>query len=304
MASLFSRRRNASGFTLVELLVVIAIIGVLIALLLPAVQQAREAARRMQCSNNMKQLGLGMHNYHDTFKVFPHGMNGTIQNAGLDAPLEMSWMPLILPFIEQKNLHDSFNFNIKTSTCCGAWPEYTAVVPTLLCPSDPAGVKNSQQGFHGNYVMCNGDTTFNPAGDADGVKRNGMFFARSKITFASVIDGTSNTILASELLINPDTSSHDLRGRYYNGREGSTFFTTLFPPNTSIGDTHIYCINKLPSLPCTAGSEYKLSARSQHPGGVMIALADASVTFAPETVDLDTWHRLGARNDGLVVGPF
>ena len=293
------------AFTLVELLVVIAIIGVLIALLLPAVQQAREAARRMSCSNHMKQVALGMHNYHDTFQTFPQGMNGTMQDATLDKPAEMSWMPLILPFIEQKSLHDSFNFKITTSTCCGAWPTWTTVVSTLLCPSDPAGVKNTQQGFHGNYVLCLGNTIYNPSTDVDGTNRNGMFFARSRIGFKSVTDGSSNTLMAGELLINPNTSSgHDLRGRYYNGREGSVLFTALYPPNTTIGDTHPYCINSPPTLPCTSGSEYKLSLRSHHPGGVTVALGDGSCRFVPETINLDVWQRLGARNDGLVVGEY
>ncbi|PQO44863.1 DUF1559 domain-containing protein [Blastopirellula marina] len=293
------------AFTLVELLVVIAIIGVLVALLLPAVQQAREAARRMQCTNHLKQLALAMHNYHDTFQVFPQGMNGTMQNGYVDNPQEMTWMPLVLPFLEQGALHDSFDFTITTSTCCGAWPTYDTVVPTLLCPSDPAGVKNTQQGFHGNYVLCLGDTLYNPSTDPGGTNRNGMFFPRSRTKFTNMQDGTSNTLMAGELLINPDTSSgHDLRGRYFNGREGSSLFTTLYPPNTTVGDTHPYCINSPPHLPCTAGSEYKFSSRSQHPGGVMVAMGDASCRFVAETINLKTWHYLGARNDGQTIGEF
>ncbi|MCR9118940.1 MAG: DUF1559 domain-containing protein [bacterium] len=276
------------------------------ALLLPAVQAAREAARRTQCTNNLKQLGLAMHNYHDVNRKFPKGMNGTIANAKADTPHEMSWMPLILPYIEQNNLYETLNFSITTSTCCGAWPTYDTVIDSLLCPSDPTGVKNTQQGFHGNYVVCNGDTVFNPTSDTNGTSRNGVFFPRSETRFASITDGSSNTLLTAELLINPDTSGgqHDLRGRYYNAREGSTFFSTLHPPNTTVGDTHTYCRDAGPWMPCIAGSQYVISSRSHHPTGVNVGLADGSIRFVAETINLTTWHNLGARNDGATLGDF
>ena len=128
------------GFTLVELLVVIAIIGILIALLLPAVQAAREAARRTQCTNNLKQFGLGMHNYHDTYKTFPYGHDNTGRRV--------TWFPLILPFIEQQALHDEFDW-VANSWFGAQAPACNRDVPGARCPSDPGGLK-LQQGFHGN----------------------------------------------------------------------------------------------------------------------------------------------------------
>ena len=199
--------RKQRAFTLVELLVVIAIIGILIALLLPAVQAAREAARRSQCSNHLKQFGLGMHNYHDTYKMFPAGIN--------ECQPRISWFPQFLPFIEQGPLFDQMDFDTQNYICCGGWPNavINATVPTALCPSDPQAGTKLQQGFHGNYVGCAGSTEFNAAGTGGDCcgglndRLNGMFFGRSQIKFASVIDGTSNTVMFSEILINSDTST-------------------------------------------------------------------------------------------------
>src|SRR5438093_341312 len=149
---LFSQanRRRRDAFTLVELLVVIAIIGVLVALLLPAVQAAREASRRSKCTNNSKQLGLALHNYHDVFKVFPinyaqsaQGFNGPSGNSGDNDSRQCSWMALILPYIEQSNLYNSINWNLGMKDAGGRPTSNVAiaqtVVPVFRCPSDSSG---------------------------------------------------------------------------------------------------------------------------------------------------------------------
>ncbi|MDP6554755.1 MAG: DUF1559 domain-containing protein, partial [Pirellulaceae bacterium] len=160
--------RKTRGFTLVELLVVIAIIGILVALLLPAVQAAREAARRMSCSNNLKQIGIALHNYHDTYKTFPPdaiwwggnrktGLSRTTNNAGVSGgQRNYTWIALILPFMEQQPLHDRIDFKVPgLRQNIGNNTELQSVVlPAFLCPSDPtygdkpqAGDSTSPQGF-------------------------------------------------------------------------------------------------------------------------------------------------------------
>ena len=314
-----------SAFTLIELLVVITIIGILIGLLLPAVQAAREAARRMKCENSLKQVTLAMHNFHVTHQFFPIGMSGHMAD-GYDGsrpgrpPLtgEMSWFPFILPNIEQQALFDSIPDNTWTnqrSECCGLWPKWYTVVSTMMCPSDSANPKVrclpgtpgktpdgiDTQGFHGNYVMCSGDTIYNPATDTKGLKLNGLFFPKSQISFAKIFDGASNTLMASELILSPDVTTHDVRGRYYNNREGSCLFSTLYPPNTPIGDVRPWCQDLPGYAPCGPGSDYIQSARSYHPGGVNAARADGSVHFISNSIDSETFHRLGNRRDGLPV---
>ena len=139
--------RGRRGFTLIELLVVIAIIAILIALLLPAVQQAREAARRSQCKNNLKQLGLALHNYHDTFQVFPFGMinptNGDLPGSPRPPTDNTGWYPMILPYIEQGALYNAFMEEQQNSARTGAiyWSRKESIVTMMMCPSDPAGPK-------------------------------------------------------------------------------------------------------------------------------------------------------------------
>jgi len=297
-------RGSRRGFTLVELLVVIAIIGVLVALLLPAVQQAREAARRMQCSNQMKQFSLGMHNYHDTYRRFPAGAN-SVQTR-------ITWFPQFLPFIEQGPLYDQMDFNVGGSVCCGAWPTpiINSVVATALCPSDPSAGEKFQQGFHGNYVGAAGSTPYTGPGTGTpmvgvGDNLNGMFYPHSKTKMASLLDGTSNTLMFSEVLVNLDVSWHDVRGRYYNNDGGGCFFSAFNPPNSSVGDRpSVYCIEKLPHMPCASGGDHVVSARSLHPGGVMVGLADGSVRLAADTIDLITWQSLGSRESGFPIGSW
>jgi prepilin-type N-terminal cleavage/methylation domain-containing protein len=186
--------RTRSAFTLVELLVVIAIIGVLVALLLPAVQYAREAANRMSCSNNLKQIGLAMHNYHDVHRRLPPGWIGTTDDPA--APTGWGWASMILPQIEQGPLYDRIDFNVPVAHAANA-DERTVVIASYLCPSDGGEDRWEHGGIEfarSNYVASFGTFETEEA-PANG---DGVFFRLSKTKFASITDGLSNTLLVGE----------------------------------------------------------------------------------------------------------
>ena len=305
--------RRPRGFTLVELLVVIAIIGILVALLLPAIQAAREAARRSQCSNNMKQLGIALHNYHDTHSVFPPGVIANTLNAGTTPPSSMSWMPLLLPFMEQTALYEELRPWMVTRASAG-WPSalMNTVIPPLMCPSDPAAPKTGvvhgeganplvdvppdyNDGFSGNYLLCNGSEQVTAA---NATAMNGMFFYRSRVRMAMVRDGTANTVMGAEIITLPELAGQrDWRGRYYRADHLSSIFSTTLPPNSTIADWTRVCQAGNPSYaPCfTSVDPQYLLARSYHPGGVQVTLADASVRFVANTINTATWQALGTR---------
>ncbi|MGY8767032.1 MAG: DUF1559 family PulG-like putative transporter [Pirellulales bacterium] len=304
-----SKRR---GFTLVELLVVIAIIGILIALLLPAVQQAREAARRISCTNQMKQLGLAMHNYHDTFGLFPMATNCNIgaPDPGYSGNKRFSWFHQILPFVEQSALQERFQTKIDANQGLWGSAEARIIVEGFSCPSDPNAKKTEMQGFHGNYQVCNGDTH---TGGGAGQQR-GMFYPRNDTDFADITDGTSNTAMVGEIRIQKDNlpasgpgnvvcgGGHDLRGRYNNPYHGNVFFTTMRGPNTKVGDVNQYCNGtvKVPCRQCSTPNN-ETHTRSWHPGGAIITLADASVQFIPDTIDAITFQAIGTKGEGEIV---
>jgi len=319
--------RKRRGFTLIELLVVIAIIAILIGLLLPAVQKVREAAARAQCQNNFKQFGLAMHNYHDANKRFPQGQHNYIA-TDLNPQTESSWNRAcwwhdILPYIEQDNLYKLIHaymnstpkppyitFAVNNAGGARSEPGRNSVVSVSTCPSDPNGPKNktvggNEQGFHGNYVACGGSNFFNPAGDTLGANLNGMFYPQSQTKMTSVSDGTSNTLMIGEIIVSPDTGAHDLRGRYYNSWQGNVLFSTLYPPNTTVGDRSSYCNNRL-EAPCQglSASNVIQSARSGHSGGVNVGMADGSVRFISNNVNLATYNALGTRALQEVLGDF
>jgi prepilin-type N-terminal cleavage/methylation domain-containing protein len=306
-------RHSRRGFTLIELLVVIAIIAVLIALLLPAVQQAREAARRTQCKNNLKQLGLAMHNYHDTSNTFPPGQ---LQPIGQDhSPRKGTdrscWMQQILPFIDQAPLYNSFAPLMSSGTWAASWPKIDSVIPGLMCPTDPANPKQiapntPNQGFFGNYLACSGSQPFGTTGgglSSNGI--DGMFYAYSSTRIRDLTDGTSNTLMASEILLTKDTSAYDIRGAYYNTWDGNSLVTTALPPNTTVGDRTETnnCING-PRTPCATSGVNVLYARSHHTGGVQGVMGDGAVRFISENIDASVFRALGSRAKGEITGEF
>eukprot|EP00475_Leptophrys_vorax_P003448 TRINITY_DN12047_c0_g1_i1.p1 TRINITY_DN12047_c0_g1~~TRINITY_DN12047_c0_g1_i1.p1 ORF type:complete len:244 (-),score=19.27 TRINITY_DN12047_c0_g1_i1:451-1107(-) len=197
------RPARSRGFTLIELLVVIAIIAVLIALLLPAVQQAREAARRTQCKNNLKQFALALHNYHDTFTLFPRAVNGSIYDGQGDGWRSYSAQAMMLPYIDQAPLYNQINFS--ANACCdnGGGPANNDAVMgkikigAFVCPSSevPGNITAPN-----SYAVCNGSNTGFDADQNQG-QQNGMFNRYQLVRMGDCTDGTSNTIFASEILM-------------------------------------------------------------------------------------------------------
>lgn len=309
-------RPQSLGFTLVELLVVIAIIGILIALLLPAVQAAREAARRSQCTNQLKQLGLAMHNYHDVHKVFPYAY----RDESNTTHRRDCWYHRILPFIEQAPYYAQY----ETYAADYVFSPYTPksiqgiVVNTMVCPSDPSGPGmgggGSLDGFQGNYAVCAGGGTGTTTIDMNICKSDpgGLFGALSKFGLRDCLDGTSNQLLASEGIVRGNAVSAwgELGGYWGGAPHGSYGFSSAEPPNTTVADRVYSCKSTTwPKAPCENGNANGLTgrwnfARSYHPGGVNAVLADGSVRFVSETVDRVTWRYAGIRDDGNVLKEF
>lgn len=291
-------RRNNTAFTLVELLVVIAIIGVLVGLLLPAVQQAREAARRMSCSNNLKQIGLAMHNYHDTHNRFPPGTHSCCWGT---------WQPLILPFVEQENVSRLY---VDWGNSAGARyshapnrPVTTNRFATFSCPSDTDNAPFSSITNH-NYAVNYGNTGYRQQSDLFGVIFGEAPFApnpNDKLGFKTMTDGTSNTLLVSEVR---QGQGRDLRGFTWWG--DATGFTAYLAPNSPLPDriyNDYYC-NPVPGMPCaesTADNPTMFASRSRHTGGVNSALGDGSVRFTSDSVNLIVWRAMSTAQGQEVV---
>ncbi|WZO98591.1 DUF1559 domain-containing protein [Isosphaeraceae bacterium EP7] len=322
--------RRVRGFTLIELLVVISIIAVLIALLLPAVQSAREAARRMQCTNNLKQIGLAMHNYHSSQDAFPIGRTG----LGFSYPNcpnanRRTWAFSILPYLEQANVFQTINFTLNFYE----WENATVMrvrIGAFNCPSDPGATitlsASTPQTIrsNGNYMVNWGNTNWYQDMVVSGVATNPFstpeqpllvqyqaapFTANKANGISSMVDGTSNTVMMSEVIccqpkgdLNSDT---DHRGDIWNDDQNCSAFNTFTAPNSLIPDyVPGYCVGKdlKPSNPhCLNKDPGYTAARSYHPGGVSTLLCDGSVRFIKSTISLQTWRAIGSMSGGETV---
>ncbi len=309
------------AFTLIELLVVIAIIGILIALLLPAVQSAREAARRIQCINNLKQIGLAMHNYHDSRKTFPVGSFGCCWG---------SWLVAILPYVEQQPLYQQYDQNgkwdIPDNSYRYAGSRNLAVTKQRLacytCPSDTPSEDDNWSGITShNYGVNYGNTGFvnrsyiGPDADAE-ANVSGVLFRGAPFTIgdstkrqqafgiASITDGTSRTLMVAELV---QGHGHDLRG--FSWWAFGSGFMAYLAPNTNEPDVMqdaTYCNSTHPrNPPCigphTQSMPMTWAARSRHPGGVGAAMCDGSVDFFSENIDINVWRAMSTSQGGETV---
>lgn len=284
-------KRTSNAFTLVELLVVIAIIGMLVGLLLPAVQAARSAARKMQCSNNLKQIGLANHNYENSHGVFPismgwygNGMNGK------------GWIVAVLPHLEQQALFDQFEPRFGGAMNAGSGildPDCLDALKTPLqvirCPSDALSAKTATnqyqttpnesaltnyKGVEGTNIACR-----------NGPNCEGIFYYSTYLeprTIASIRDGTSNTFLIGEDV--PAQNNHSA-AYYANG----DYSTTEFP------------LNSFYDPPAPNNWPLVMTFRSQHAGGAHFCMADSSVQFISETIDFSLYQALSTRAGHEVV---
>ncbi|MEW4454683.1 DUF1559 domain-containing protein [Bremerella sp. JC817] len=310
-----------SGFTLVELLVVIAIIGVLIALLLPAVQQAREAARRMQCTNNLKQLGLALHNHHDTYGQFPPGYK--FPSGFTDGDPTWGWGAFILPFIEQVTVYDALDPQNQTlATAIADTANDLKVLQTPLsafrCPTDTGPKLNDQRKLDdqatavSNYL---GSNSSDLACRNDGIPgtnygADGIFWENSECRFKDITDGTSNTVAIGERCWQMNRKNGTGKANYYAGNiygvEGR-----LVTGGSPISTLTLYSVvgGTVRALNYARNDAYESSSYSSlHPGGVQFVFCDGSVQFIPDTVQFDADNTpdtvlelLVSRNDGQPV---
>lgn len=319
--SLFSRqwghqrvaRRIRAAFTLVELLTVVAIIGVLIGLLLPAVQAAREAARRTSCTNNLKQLGLAVHGHHNALKFVPPGF----QSYGRSGPSDYSWRDgfgvgwnvFLFPFMEQQAVFDGFVTALKTKNASyvlytpiavgdirwdqGGNAVYKTILTDVICPSDtlpqlnPHAGKSDDNWPKSNYLGMAGNDALHSRWQDGGLEYDyegsGMFFPNSQVRFRHVTDGLSNTLLFAEQSGNQSSTWCGVRfGKYLD-----------FVLKSSHDDWP-YRINS----PASHSHAIRNAVRSNHPGGAMFCLADGSVVFLNETIAPALYDDLGTRAGG------
>lgn len=300
------------AFTLIELLVVIAIIAILVAILLPAVQQAREAARRSQCKNNLKQLGLALHNYAGVFGVFPPAVafgNGQLyQDTNA-----ISWPARLFPYLDQAAIYDQIDWSCRDGA--GGWGASGCTmnrdvggtdVALLLCPSDP--ISRPLNDFAPmNYVASTGsEITFDNG--------RSVLFKNSRTKFRDILDGASNTVVLSEVYGreaffelaggNPpacpgsSTTSDTNRGASWLRGDGIRFwsFNTVLPPNTTDRECGIFA-SGAPNDPQTG----IFAARSRHIGGVQALLCDGSVRFFSDAIEIQTWRDLCDKSDGNLL---
>ncbi len=337
-------RVERRGFTLIELLVVIAIIAILIALLLPAVQQAREAARRSQCKNNMKQIGLALHNYHDVFSTLPLGGRtgrAAPSPAAQNDHFGSNWRAALLPYIDQAPAYNIINFETG-----GFWAHIssfqtilrTLVVPVYNCPSSPHGMHNEADlpaAANGSmvidYVGISGATP-DPALRAtvcSGTLGSGVWCDNGLLTLGRSLrmrdctDGTSNTIVVAEQ--SGQVNGKEISANYLGGWFGMASNTTNgslnnWPANVRPGDlascngypggttTIAHPPNSYwtttPPSNASTGGKFNTIVNSFHVGGIHVLLTDGAVRFVSENIDMGTLRLLAVRDDGNIIGEF
>ncbi|MFM9196104.1 MAG: DUF1559 domain-containing protein [Planctomycetia bacterium] len=322
---IMSRRRpihrQHQGFTLVELLVVIAIIGTLVGLLLPAVQAVRESARRSTCGNNLKQLALAVHAYHDARRRLPPGQGNRLGDNSITVDLGMpvlttnnnyreAWQQYILEYIEQKRESDFWKRN-RSSGGIWTWSVNQNRIEVFGCPSDPQRSKISTstanptlpEGISTTYAGNAGTTNFGVNGGGAGL--DGVLVPGNAFSFKDVTDGLGETLLFAEVVLGPDAgatdqwNAGDRRGRVWNPTVGETLFSTERQPNTRSSDRMFGCHTSFAPAPCSAvnsvssGTGYVQYSRSHHAGGVTAALCDGAVRFV--TDGAAGWNAAGSR---------
>jgi prepilin-type N-terminal cleavage/methylation domain-containing protein len=332
------KKSNRRAFTLVELLVVIAIIGILVALLLPAVQMAREAARRMSCSNNAKQIGLAMHHFEDTFNNYPPSWEQPVDGAD-----GWSVQARILPFIEQNNLASEIDFESSYGSARAVIEGHnvrlsSARIPTYQCPSDPKDemrFDSSGQPKHYplNYAFNEGVWfVWDPSQDDEG--GDGAFYPNRYMITADFIDGLSQTICASEVKgwnpyfrnagqqnpadplggtvcgLGGDFKDRTGHTEWVDGRVHQTGYTATFTPNTRVicevnGKKYdVDWTNQQEGKSDTTPTYAAVTSRSFHTGGVQVVLMDGSTHFVVDEIDTHIWRGYATRNVGEAVESF
>jgi prepilin-type N-terminal cleavage/methylation domain-containing protein len=331
------KHRTGRGFTLVELLVVIAIIGILVALLLPAVQAAREASRRSSCSNNSKQLGIGLHNYHDTYKIFPPaGMMRVTPANGFQFPTNdsslsgkgLNWAAMLLPFIEQAPLYSKIDFtnDFAHANNLIIWGTNLSV---MRCPSDGNNLITFT-GPNGNWARGNYAANL---GSQLGNNVNGMGNTNSHMMYRNIVgaqrgffgwqqsgglmsatDGTSNTVMLWEVRSGPVDS--DARGTWALPRVGGSMVggwdyvgdCNGIDDQTTWGDDVLNCLTGTASqaarMPCWNGGDGQFAARSSHPGGCHALLGDASTRFVAKAITANTLRAINSASGGEATDDF
>jgi prepilin-type N-terminal cleavage/methylation domain-containing protein len=319
------RDRHSPGFTLIELLVVIAIIAVLIALLLPAVQQAREAARRTQCKNNLMQIGIALNNYFMAHEVLPPGTQNdtgpikSIENGGY----HMSWVTQILPFLEQQNVYEHIDFTKSVYDPLNL-PVRQQRLATFLCPSDPTGGVTGAIGLT-NYCGVHND--FETPID---VNQNGVLFLNSSIRYEQIRDGSSNTLFVMETRLDPGSVLGWMSGTRSSLRNAVIAFPNNVPaipadqvaadgnppsePPAAPGADFTYQTRTVPRNPAnglakesatgTAAKEIVGGGGSFHTGGSQVLLGDGSVRFISDNISPTVLRNLANRSDGEMLKDF